>query len=82
MEARKCDRCKEYYDLTKEEQKERDLPVDLKGQYVQIYFRGSLGKDRGNWYDLCPKCFKKLEKWLGGDNTICEKRNCVDCEEF
>ena len=81
MEARKCDRCKEYYDLTKEEQKERNLPTDLKGQYVKIYMRGSLNEDRGNWYDLCPKCFNKLKKWLKGD-ALCKKRNCVNCDEF
>ncbi len=63
MEARKCDRCKEFYDLSKEDRERRDWPVDIKGAIARLYLRSG-SDEKGDWYDLCPKCVKSLQEWL------------------
>lgn len=63
MEARKCDRCNEFYDLSKEDQERKDWPADIKGAIARLYLRPG-SDEKGEWYDLCPKCVKSLQEWL------------------
>lgn len=51
MNAKKCDRCKRYYD-------KQDC-----SHHINVYnleWRGGCGES----FDLCPECMKKLVKWL------------------
>ena len=65
-EARKCDRCHGFYELSAEDQKNRDYPYDLKGSYIKILVLDRYGEreESTRWYDLCPKCMELLDKWL------------------
>lgn len=65
-EARKCDRCNRFYELSEEDQKNRDYPYYMKGPYVKIMVFDRYGEqeDSTRWYDLCPKCVELLYKWL------------------
>ena len=65
-EARKCDRCHGYFELSEEEQKDRRLPYDMKGTYVKIMLFGRYGEVENSVrrFDLCPKCVELLDKWL------------------
>lgn len=65
-EARKCDRCHGFYELPKEDQKNRDYPYYMKGAYVKIMLFDRYGEreESTRWYDLCPKCVESLDKWL------------------
>lgn len=90
-EARKCDRCHEYFELSKDDQKNRDLPYYAKGTYVKIMLFGRYGEveDSVRFYDLCPNCMELLDKWLEnpdnwkpedcltyiGDDTDCADRS-------
>lgn len=66
-EARKCDRCKGFYDIA-EEQQDRAAPYEFKGDYINLHLwvsRNGIRKDvKSQWYDLCPKCMNELEHWL------------------
>lgn len=76
-EARKCDRCHGYFELSAEEQKKRDLPYYLKGTYVKIMLVGPI-EDSPRFYDLCPNCVELLDKWLENpdiDDTTCTDRS-------
>ena len=64
MEARKCDRCGEFYELSKEDQERKGWPVDTKGAIARLYLRPGTDNS-GEWYDLCPECVKSLQEWLG-----------------
>lgn len=65
-EARKCDRCHGYFELSEEDQKNRDLPYDMKGTYLKIMLFGRYGEVENSvrWFDLCPNCMELLDKWL------------------
>lgn len=69
-EARKCDRCHEFYELSKEDQSRRDWPADAKGTVARLFLRTSTD-DRGEWYDLCPKCVDSLKGWLENHKISC-----------
>lgn len=73
-EARKCDRCKELYELSIEDQSRRDWPVDTKGAVARLFLRTSTD-DRGDWYDLCPKCVESLKEWLEQPKLVKEIEN-------
>jgi len=77
-EARKCDRCRGYFELSAEDQKNRDYPYDMKGTYVKIMLFGRYGEVENSvrWYDLCPNCIESLDKWL--ENPDIEKPDCTD----
>ena len=76
-EARKCDRCKDFYDIA-EEQQDKQAPYEFKGDYVNLHLwvaRNGIRKDvTSQWYDLCPKCMMELECWLKNNEfpTVCE----------
>lgn len=64
-EARKCDRCHDFYEIP-EEQQDKLKPYDLKGAYAKLLFCDN-NRDYPNtvrWYDLCPNCVELLDKWL------------------
>lgn len=65
-EARKCDRCHGYFELSEEDQKNRGYPYDMKGTYVKIMLFGRYGEVENSvrWFDLCPNCVELLNKWL------------------
>ena len=65
-EARKCDRCHGYFELSEEDQKNRGYPYDMKGTYVKIMLFGRYGEVENSvrWYDLCPNCIELLDRWL------------------
>lgn len=65
-EARKCDRCHGYFELSAEDQKNRDYPYYMKGAYVKIMLFDRYGEreDSTRWFDLCPNCIEMLDKWL------------------
>lgn len=71
-EARKCDRCHEYFELSEEDQKNREHPYYMKGTYVKIMLFGRYGevKDSVRFYDLCPNCMGLLDKWLENPDNI------------
>lgn len=77
-EARKCDRCHGYFELSEEEQKDRRLPYDVKGTYVKIMLFGRYGEVENSvrWYDLCPNCMELLDKWL--ENPDIDVTDCAD----
>lgn len=64
-EARKCDRCHEFYDIA-EEQQDRCAPYELKGAYAKLLFcdNNRNYQESVRWYDLCPNCVELLDKWL------------------
>ena len=78
-EARKCDRCHGYFELSEEDQKNRDLPYDMKGTYVKIMLSGRYGEVENSvrWFDLCPNCMELLDKWLENPDydTDCADRS-------
>lgn len=80
MEARKCDRCKEFYDLSKEDRERRDWPVDIKGAIARLYLRSG-SDEKGDWYDLCPKCVKSLQEWLENHGPLYKFLDKVENEE-
>lgn len=51
-EARKCDRCHEFYEIN-----------PLVHNYMTIGVRTIIGTS-GKSYDLCPNCVELLDKWL------------------
>jgi hypothetical protein len=77
-EARKCDRCHGYFELSAEDQKNRGYPYDMKGTYVKIMLFGRYGEVENSvrWYDLCPNCMELLDKWL--ENPDIDDTDCVD----
>jgi hypothetical protein len=77
-EARKCDRCHEYFELPAEDQKNRDHPYYMKGTYVKIMLFGRYGEVENSvrWYDLCPNCIELLNKWL--ENPDIDDTDCAD----
>lgn len=77
-EARKCDRCHGYFELSKEDQKDRDYSYDMKGTYVKIMLFGRYGEVEKSvrWYDLCPNCMESLDKWLA--NPDIDDIDCAD----
>lgn len=83
-EARKCDRCKDFYDIA-EEQQDKAAPYEFKGDYINLHLwvaRNGIRKDKmSQWYDLCPKCMNELEHWLKNNEfpTICDPEE-VDVE--
>lgn len=85
-EARKCDRCKDFYDIA-EGQQDRDTPYEFKGDYVNLHLwvaRNGVQRDlESRWYDLCPKCMTELECWLKNNEfpTICEPDNEAACAD-
>lgn len=85
-EARKCDRCKDFYDIA-EEQQDKQAPYEFKGDYVNLHLwvaRNGIRKDvMSQWYDLCPKCMMELECWLNDNEspTICEPDKDTDCTD-
>jgi hypothetical protein len=70
-EARKCDRCHGYFELSAEDQKNRNYPYDMKGTYVKIMLFGRYGEVETSvrWYDLCPNCIESLDKWLNNPDN-------------
>lgn len=76
-EARKCDRCHDFYGIA-EEQQDKQAPYEFKGDYVNLHLwvaRNGIRKDiMSQWYDLCPKCMMELECWLNNNEfpTNCE----------
>lgn len=74
-EARKCDRCHRYFELSEEDQKNRDLPYYIKGTYVKIMLFGRYGEheDSTRFYDLCPNCVELLDKWLENPDNVDEE---------
>lgn len=64
-EARKCDRCHNFYDIPKEQQ-DKLKPYDMKGAYAKILLCDNNRQypDTVRWYDLCPNCVELLDKWL------------------
>lgn len=64
-EARKCDRCKDFYDIA-EEQQDKLKPYDLKGAYAKLLFCDNNREypETVRWFDLCPNCVELLDKWL------------------
>lgn len=87
-EARKCDRCNRFYELSEEDQKNRDYSYYMKGPYVKIMLFDRYGEreDSTRWYDLCPKCVELLNKWLENPKSSsdygCPCNKCVDCRHF
>lgn len=85
-EARKCDRCKGFYDIA-EEQQDRETPYEFKGDYVNLHLwvaRNGIRKDvMSQWYDLCPKCMMELESWLKNNEfpTNCEPEDTKEDNE-
>ena len=71
-EARKCDRCHGFYELSAEDQKNHDYPYDMKGSYIKILVLDRYGERENStrWYDLCPKCMELLDKWLENPDNI------------
>lgn len=65
-EARRCDRCRGFFDLSEYDQKNRNLPYDMKGAYIKIMLFDRYGEKENSvrWYDLCPKCVEVLNQWL------------------
>ena len=86
-EARKCDRCKDFYDIA-EEQQDKQAPYEFKGDYVNLHLwvaRNGIRKDvTSQWYDLCPKCMMELECWLNNNEfpTNCELEETKEVEEL
>lgn len=86
-EARKCDRCKDFYEIPKEQQNKNAI-YDLKGAYAKLLF---CDNNRGypetvRWYDLCPNCVKLLDKWLDNPDNydphdLVKNINEVDCTD-
>lgn len=64
-EARKCDRCKDFYEIPKGQQNKNAI-YDLKGAYAKLLFCDNNRDypETVRWYDLCPKCVELLDKWL------------------
>lgn len=64
-EARKCDRCKDFYEIPNEQQ-DKLKPYDLKGAYAKLLICDNNREypETVRWYDLCPKCVELLNKWL------------------
>ena len=85
-EARKCDRCKDFYDIA-EEQQDKQAPYEFKGDYVNLHLwvaRNGIRKDvTSQWYDLCPKCMMELECWLKNNEfpTVCESDKDANCAD-
>lgn len=79
-EARKCDRCHGYFELSEEDQKNRDLPYGAKGTYVKIMLFGRYGEveDSVRFYDLCPNCIELLDKWLKNPEFMKDIHNFTD----
>jgi hypothetical protein len=77
-EARKCDRCNGYFELSAEDQKNRNYPYDMKGTYVKIMLFGRYGEVENSvrWFDLCPNCVERLDKWL--ENPDIDDTDCTD----
>lgn len=77
-EARKCDRCHGYFELSAEDQKNHDLPYYMKGTYVKIMLFGRYGEVENSvrWFDLCPNCIELLDKWL--ENPDIDDTDCAD----
>lgn len=64
-EARKCDRCHVFFELSERDQKNRDMSHDMKGTYVKIMLFSRYGEhELSSFYDLCPNCAELLDKWL------------------
>lgn len=64
-EARKCDRCHEFYEIPNEQQ-DKLKPYELKGAYAKLLFCDNNREypETVRWYDLCPKCVELLDKWF------------------
>ena len=64
-EARKCDRCHNFYELPKKQQ-DKNAPYDLKGAYAKLLLCDNNRDypETVRWYDLCPNCVELLDKWL------------------
>lgn len=58
MDAKKCDRCGEYFET---------IPEEKSGMVVLYEFiKSGLPSHEANYAkDLCPKCKKEFEEWLG-----------------
>lgn len=64
-EARKCDRCHEFYEIPNKQQ-DKLKPYEFKGTYAKLLFCDNNRDypETVRWYDLCPKCMMELECWL------------------
>lgn len=75
-EARKCDRCHEFYEIPKKQQ-DKNTPYDIKGAYAKLLLcdHNRDYPEMVRWYDLCPNCVELLDKWLKNP----DKRTPDDC---
>lgn len=60
MNAKKCDRCRELYEL-KTKLKEVDVP-----NYIRLYKQTIGGESYMGMYEFCPLCSKKLALFVSG----------------
>ncbi|MBQ6264932.1 MAG: hypothetical protein IJK60_05725 [Clostridia bacterium] len=58
MTAKKCDRCKKFYDTISERSE------------IGFFKRVAVKRD----FDLCPDCTKDFELWVAGKAIILEKQ--------
>ena len=59
--AKKCDRCGEYY-----QEREMNAIESLVNSFSPITATTSKTDVIEELIDLCPKCSKSLRKWMGG----------------
>jgi hypothetical protein len=73
MKAVKCDRCGKFYDCYKGYE---CFNNSGKANCIQLIDRGvRMGESIRKSYDLCQKCMRELEKFIGGGGLDGEKEN-------
>ena len=73
-DAKRCDRCKGYYDLGATVQK-NGMNFSSISLYDNKYNQVDLSKEKwdhyvGYYFDLCPECALKLLKWMHNEEDL------------
>lgn len=67
-DAKRCDRCKGYYDLGATVQK-NGMNFSSISLYDNNYNQLKIKKS-GHYFDLCPECALKLLKWMHNEEDL------------
>lgn len=68
MDAKKCDRCKKYYEEYAGIYKNSETGNIIKKYrvpYNQLYLKNAIYDGvSSNFFDLCPDCMAEFDKWI------------------
>lgn len=69
MNAKKCDRCKKYYDEYEgihKRSEEGTIFQNYEIPYNQLYLENEIYYDEvsNKFFDLCPDCMIEFDKWI------------------